>query len=825
MGRYAEAIAEENHETSPRPRDTQKQRLSDLTEEEVKLLNEKKTDIYKLVAERRRLKDQAESELNRMVTADPNRESLITTKEYKNLRDELRRTESPAKTKEILEKIRQLAQSKEREKGILATDNKRLSPEDPRLLELEDKFNEICDENEHLIGTKQIPGFKAWFARERRQNPTIGHLKEQIRKLEGKEIMDRNGLSPRREEYKLLQALFKRYNLGEPTECKWIEEEGLSERKKFRQNAETMEQHLSHQKDTGFYSKEMIIKTMGTILTADNPQVQERLIGKARKTARRESESYIYLDNKIDVGGKSIRKMSEKSKKKLIDYYKNETDFDERDKTNFKQMVENEGQLAKDLEKIYGDDKKGLNLAMEKFQNLDFVEKQAALKEHESLVKEKIDKDTRHKELILDAAGAAIDDAEKENTISEKTAERYRKLFEDENNYKNPETGKPGDIKVLEKMHGILTNPMPQENYKNLAAYKNRRDNFAKDLERLREADPEMEEKEINEWQEKYDTEGWSKRALLHEKLKQEILKKEMGARKHRENEKDAKIHEKDKKEAKEFKKEKSEIIEAATIHMSENNPREALKLLLLYDEQNPDDKQILFLIEMAAKQLREAGNRKEADKTFEREMEEELADVAEETQNKKDLEEANIINLNIVGAKQSEQRHDKQKEAAIRAEDESLERLPGNSTEEDLVESYYEQTEDGYILNKDETGEEIQQVEFDDVAWTDQERHAAKEKLYHDQDRIEHKEGLLTQFTDKNGRIITAEEAQRREEEDLEEISDGLAEEAYERMEKKQAAEIPQGSIIEMQRQIAAKRKARQFVDRKVNERIKDAA
>ncbi|MFA6917593.1 MAG: hypothetical protein WC285_02020 [Candidatus Gracilibacteria bacterium] len=828
MARFAEARSEENQPEQIQTSKSDKANLAKLTEKERDRINKGEVSIHELAAERRNLKNQAESELNRLVTMDRSNDNVITMKEYKDLRRQLDETESPEETRKILERIKDLGKQKELEKGNHAEESKKLDPEDQKLLELQDQFNDICDENEHLIGTKQIAGFKEWFSQERRKNPTVSHLKEQIRKLEGKEVTDRNGLSPRREEYQTLQKLFKRYGLGEPTDSKWIEQEGLSERKRFRQNAESMEKHLDHQRDTGFYSKEAINQIMEETLSADNPQEQEQLLGKARKTARKESESYVYLDNRMDVQGKSVRKMSEKSKKKLTDYYKNETDFDEREKTDFKQLVENEGELATQLEEIYGDDVKGLHLALDKFQTLDFVEKQGALKQHTALVKEKTDKDELHKKLILDSASTAIDKAAEDSTISEKTAERYHELFEDEENYKNPETKKPGDLKTLQKMYDILISPAPQANYKNLAAYKARRDKFMEDLGILRELMPENEEDsedKINEWQESYNSEGWSKRTLIHEKLKKEVLKQKLEKQKHKKQENEAGIDKKDKKEASESLKSKSAVLEAATIYMSEDNPREALKLLMLFDEQNPNDKQILFMIEMAAKQLRELGNKGETDKTFEKEIEEEIEKEAEGDQNRKDLQEEQIIHLNVVGAKQSEQRHEKQDEAATRAEDESLERMPSNSIEEALTEDFYDKEDDGYILNEDATGEEVQQVEFDNIQWTDEERNAAKLKLYQRQDRITHREGLLSQFTDKTGEIIGADEAEERQEKDLDGIAETLSDEAYDRIQKKQAAEAPVGSIIEMQRQVAARRKAREYVDKRVNERIKHAA
>ncbi|MFA7685317.1 MAG: hypothetical protein WCX95_00770 [Candidatus Gracilibacteria bacterium] len=829
MGLYGEAVSDDNdNQETKKPsqsNDAQYQK-SQMTPEEINMLNDSRITIGELTAESRRIKDTAKQELNSLVTADKNHGSLITLKDYRDFSQQLDSTISPSKAKKILDKIKDLARQKEQGKGTFEEENKLLDPEDPRLLNLQAQFDQICDSNAQLIGTKQVAGFKEWFIQERKRNPTLSHLKEQIRKLEGKEIMDRNGLAPRREEYQNLQKLFKKYGLNEPTDSKWIKEEGLSERKQFRQNSEAMEKHLDHQRDTGFYSKEMIIKTMQSVLKAENPNTQRILLNTSQEIARKESEGFTYLDGQITIGKRNIRKMSHSSKKKYLDYYKN-TDFKEREElvNKWKDLVENEAKLAQKLEAIYKDDPKGLQLALDKFQDQDFMQKEESLKQHEALVNEQTDKGERHKILILSGAKHAISKAAEDSTISDKTAERYTKLFEDENNYKNPETKKPGDLKTLEKMYEILISPNPQKEYKNLAAYKARREKFMEDLTRLGDLDPKLKQEDLDKWQDQYDKEGWSKRALTHEKLKQELLKQKIKSQKHRVEENEAGITKKDKKESKEFTKEKSKVIEAATIHMSEDNPREALKILMMYDEQSPDDKQILFLIEMAAKQMREKGSKKNTDTSFEKTVEEQIKKEASQDQNKKEIEEEQIIHLNVVGAQQSEERHNKQKDSQTRAEKESIDRLPGNSDEVEMVKSYYEQTDKQHILNKNMTGEKIAEVKFNDVAMTEERRHAAKVQLYKNQNRITQKEGLLSQFKDKDGRILTAEEANRKQEKDIDALAEKISEQAFEKVAAKEAVNSPAGKIMDMQRKIAAKRKSREFIDKKTNERIREAA
>lgn len=798
----------------------------DLTDEEREALDNNETTIYKLAADRRRLKDEANKELNNMVQTGRTGKNIIDLKEYSQFQKELNETDSPEKTKEILERIKDLPRQKELERNSQADKARRLDPEDPKLLELQEKFDSICEENEDLIGAKEVEGFEAWAAQERRKNPTVANMEDMIKRLEGKESSDRGGLAPRREEFKKLTELFKKFDAGSPLDNEFIAEQGLSERTQFRKNAETMMKHLEQQRDTGFYSAECLKTSMTEILTAEDPRAQIEMIDQSKRIARKESEGYIYLNDSIQIEGKSIRKMSESSKKKYLDYYKN-TGFDEREELvdNWEQLVENEADLANELAEIYGDDTKGLHLALDTFQHLDFVEKEKALEKHEYLVEKKTEKNELHKELILEGVDKALEKAMEDGTISEKTAERYTALFSDPEKYKNPETNQPGDLATLEKWYKILTSPNPQPEHKNLAAYKAEREKFQEDIKRLGEINPDLEEEgDLAELQEEYDEEGWSKRKQLHSKLKDRMLKERLDMSKKREKEKAAGIDEEDKKEAKESPKEKLHVIDAATLLMSENNPRKALKMLMLYDEENPNDKQILFLIETAAKLLRENGS-KEEEKDFEHKVEEELEEITKSESKKGELEEAQLINLNIIGAKQNEQRHDKQKSGVERAEDESMEHISG-SLEKELAKQYYEGTDDTHILNEEGSGEEIQEVEFDDIEWTDEERHEAKEKMYHDQDRITTKEGLHSQFKDKSGRVISSEEAERRHTNDMADIADELAEEAFERAATKSKGEDGEmGEILEMQRSIAAKRAAKKFVDKKTTERIKYAA
>jgi len=800
--------------------------LPKMTDRERMLVKEGKITTGELAAQREQKKQAAEAELNHLVTATSKHDSYLTLAEYKEWRQKLEDTVSPEKMDQLLEEIQEIPKKKRSEAGKREEEKKTLSPEDERLLDLQEQFNKICDDNAHLIGEKEIPGFKAWFEQEKRKQPSIANLKSIIKRLEGKDVVDQGGLAPRRAEYGRLQKLFSKYGLRKPEDASdYINAEGLSERQEFRKNAEDMEKHLDHQKDTGFYSKEMIDSTMKAILLAKDPAEQEKLIAEAKKIARKESESFTHLDSKMNIGGKTIRKMSEKSKKKLLDYYKN-APFEEREDTDWKKLVEYEGNLAKELEEIYKDDPEGLKLAIDSFQHLDFMEKQQALKDHKQQVENTEDKDELHKNLIIKAAHTAIDKAADENTISEKTQDRYKELFEDENNYKNPDTKKPGDLKTLEKMYKILTNNSPQAEHKNLAAYKQRRDLFNKDLKTLEEINPEMDEKEIQEWQEKYDSEGWTKRALVHKELKAEIQKQKNEKAKLKGAEKA--IGKKEGKEKREQLPGRLELIDAATLLMAENDPQSALEELLAYNKAHPNDKQILFLIETAAKQLRELGTKEKGttEEEFEKEVDKELEEAAKQKEHKDDLEEAQIYGLNIDGALQNTERHQKKEDARDRAEDESMDKVRSDEIERALTEDFYAEAEDEYILNEDGTGEKIEELDFTPVSFTNEEREEMKRETYHKQGKLITKEGFAdVNFTDKSGKMISAREAKVLQDKENADIAKDLQEEAMDKIERKAAVKKPGEDIMATQDRIRAQRRAKAFVEKRTHERIKIAA
>lgn len=820
-----------NHEQPDQPDQKQEQAEQfderEWSQNEIQHLKNRETSIKQLLSERKQLKAQADAMLKDLVTAKADKDSVINTQEFRALSREFEETRSPDKTKAIIERLRELPKQKQEAAQKEKDEAQKLDPEAPELLKLEKKFNEICDDNAELIGEKQVPGFKAWINAERQKNPTIKHLKEQIAKLEGKETEDRNGLSPRRTEYAKLTNLFKKYGISSPQECDYIRMEGLSERQAFRKKIEDLEKHFDTVKDTGFYSREMIQKIMRESLLAENPTILDTRLKQAKEVSRKESESYTYLDSKMEVGGVTILKMSEASKQKYLQYYRN-TDFKERAILvgKWPELVENEAKLAKQLEEIYKNDKEGLKLALGSFAELDFLQKEAALKIHEKLAKETEHKAERDRTLILAAANTQLEKAAGKNVISKRTLEKYKAFFEDENNFKNPETHRPRDIKQMKKAYEILVSPTPHEGYKNLAAYDARRKAFQKDLNKLQELNSSIPDEEIQKWQDKYDAEGWTKRGIIHKQdLVRKIAKEQSEGTRRRELEEKAGIKEKDKKEAKEHSPKLAETLEAVTKLLGNDQGAEAMKLLLEFNESEPDNPKVLFWMKVTADYMKEFGSGKKREKTTEKELEHELEDMAQGDEMLRDeLAEQQIKTLNIEGAKQSEQRHDKKVSAHERAKEESLGVMPKGTMEGDLMADAYEQLGDEYIIDKDTKAEKIQTVDFKEVKMEDKEKEKLRRKTYQEQSKLDTREGFMREIEDKSGRKIKSEEAKVLQKEELERIEEKMAKEAEQKVSERTAGKAEGAKIFDLTAKMAARRKAGELIDKKRYEKLKTA-
>ncbi|MDP2643217.1 MAG: hypothetical protein Q8P62_05230 [Candidatus Peregrinibacteria bacterium] len=812
---------------------------SKLTPSEIAAVQGRTLSIRDIVNERDRTAHQAKKELGKLASSSKDRKQVISLKEYREYSEKIQETESAEKMKIILDEIKEIPGRKEKEMEEDKAESETLEKDDPRLEELKEEFDETCDENIQYIGTKQVNGFKNWFKNEIDKKPQIKHLKDVIKRLKGEKSTDSGGLAPRREEYGNLQRLFKKHGLDKPEDSKYIEEEGLSERKAYRKNAEAIEDQLMKGKEKGFYSKEVIRDTMQQALTADSPEKQRELKSQLDKVSRLESESFTHLDSKTTVGGITIRKMSQKGKDFLLDYYKT-VSLDEREENvrMWPKFIEDEAALAEDLLEIYEDNPEGFKLAMGSFQHLTFDEKEEALKEHKLLVETATNKEELETKLTIKAAHGALDEAARNNIIAkgkEKTQGKYKEFFEDEENFKNPKTGKEGDLGELKKAYELLINKSPNKKYKNLAAYEESRKEYEKGLKRLGEFDDDLDEKDLAEMQEEYDKEGWTDREDLQEELEKQI---EKAKEKHDKMKRVTKVADtKELTKGKKLKKKESgkenednedgpktpeTAIKAANKLLMNDEGAEALKVLLEYNDRDPDHPKILFWLEKTAEYIRSFGSGKQKiDESFEAELEDEIEEAMGEEETKKFIEEEQLETLSLEGTEESERLHGNKKSAKERAEDESLSRVGTTSLEAELTQDFYENSDEEFILDKEGKGEEVTEVQFDDTEYKKEEVQDLKKEVYHKQDRLREKRGLVdTVLKDKDGKAITTKEAQRLQQKDV----DNLEEEIMENMEENIATKkgTPEGAeVFDLTQRIAAKRKAKEMLNKRLHTKL----
>ncbi|MFA6305184.1 MAG: hypothetical protein WC651_00435 [Candidatus Gracilibacteria bacterium] len=805
---------------------------SELTQSEIEAVQRRETSIDAITNERNRKAHRAKEELAKLTSSSNLKETdrVISREEEREYSERIQKTKSAEKMQTILDEITRLPD----ERKILEKD-------DPQLEELKAEFDECVDDNVQYIGTKQVDGFKKWFEEQMNKKPQVKHLKDLIKRLKGEQSTDSGGLYPRREEYTTLKNLFKKYDLKEPTDSKYIEEEGLKERKEYRKNAETIENHLMRVKETGFYSKEVIQETMQQALTADSPSAQKEIKTQLDKISRLESEGFTHLDSKITVGGITIRKMSQKGKDFLINYYKT-IGLDEREENvrMWPKFVEDEAELAEDLLEIYEDHPEGFRLAMGSFQHLTFDEKEKALKEHERMVKETADKEELEKKLTIKAAHGAIDEAARKGIIAkgeERTQGKYKEFFEDDENFKNPKTGEEGDLGELKKAYALLINPSPNRKYKNLAAYEQQRKEYQKAVKKLGEYDDDMEEEDLAELQAEFDESGWTDREDLHEDIKKKVEKAKERHDKMKRLTKGAekKDLEKRKKPNKEEGDEEEKgpssseaAIKAANKLLMEERPLEALEIITKYlknaSEKNPDaadDPKALFWLEKIAEYIREFGTgKKKIEESFEAKLEEEIQEEMEDEETKRDIVTEQLEELSLEGTEESERLHGDKKSAKERAKEESLSRTGTTSLEAQLTKDFYENSDEEFILDEEGKGEETTELQFDDKEYEKEEVVALKKEVYHKQDKLREHRGLVdTVLKDKDGKVITTKEARAIQQKDTDALEKDITESIEENMKAKKGEDEAQGFTLTQE--IAAKRKVKTMLNKRLHEKL----
>jgi len=768
-----------------------------LTDDENRRIKNKEATPEDIQKERKEQANKAQNLLQRYLKT-----KTLSPKEHGIFQKEIEEEKSPSRIAKIIEKIQNLAQTKEIE-------NRELPLAHPKLKELKTKFERTCEQNEKYLGTKQVYPFKKWYNQEITKNPTIAHAKELQTRLEGKKIQDKNGLAPRIREYKQLQTLFKKYGIEDPTQNQYIKEEGLSERIQFKQQLKKLESHFNKVKDTGFYSEKMISKTMQESLKKGTPKTVDAQLQEAKQIAKKESENFIYLQDTVNIKGNTIKKMSDSSKDALMKYYKN-ANLKERKETNWKKLVEHEGALAKELEKIFTTDEKTLQLVIPEFSQMDFLEKKQALKDYQKLLESNLNETEKTTKLIQRGAEKHINKANSQGYLSNKTTKRYIEFFKEDNNFKDKDE-KPGNTEKMQETYKKLISPQPDEKYKNLSAYKKRFDKFQKDLAILEEVKTPQE---IEKMKKNFNEAGWTKR----EQLQKDLTKELKNSQKLRKTTKE--IKEEEKTEINENMSIKEAIDKASNL-IKDGKPRDALKMLTEYDEKNPGNKKILFWMKTALEALAKFGQEEESKNN--QEATDNDAQIAQEINKATDneeianaMEQVQIIDKNIEGAEQSENIHKGTTDTRERARKESIAQANTEETTE-LTEDFYNREDNqDVILGDDRTGQEIQQIKLGEKM-TENTQLNLKNTTKNQEERLRNKKGTtVTQLTDKNGKTIDAKTARNTQTEEQEKLADKIVKKAS------QDRQNRGNTVFDLTKRIEAKRAAKKAIETQNQESLR---
>jgi hypothetical protein len=843
-----------------------------LTKTELFQIEEGKTSISKLVQEREQHKQAAKAEIKDIKNLSK-QEDVVDMQEFQRIKQEcekfeqeIEKTESPEKMKELLKKIKELPQKLEDEKHDKAKQDKqntkKLDINDKGLKAAQARFNSICDKNIHLIGKRELPGFKKWFTQELSKNPTMAFAKETIEKLEGKKF-DRQGLAPRKQLYNELTAKFTKYGLSAPHKSStYVQREGLSERTALLEKAKDAETETNKVNDK-FWSPKAKKQVMQDVLLTEVPgqkadekgNLIKKLISEKiediKKINKIESQGFIYMKNTMSVGGNTVRKMSDASITEFLKGVTNEGDLKKRMayitgfgkyQNGIIEAVENEASLAgpklrssvkkdhgvtKSLEEIYEGKPEELKMALQSFGKLNFMQKIDALKEHERLVENSDSKEELESKLTILSAHAAIDEAATKKYLSKTTQAKWKKWFDSDKALKDPKTGEKTGLEALKANHKILTSHKASAEYKNIIAFKIKRDRFQNELKEFEQENPKLPKKEITKWQDLYDKSGWTERKKVYKNFIKEKERMDSERKKQQELEAKTGIDQKDKtKEKSELSKE--EVLRSARELMDNNQAGEALSKLADYNKENPDDPKIIFWIGVVASFLAKFGSGKKMEETRTKQIEEKMEKIARSDEELKDeIEEANLKTINIKEAKISEERDAKKKSGQDRAEKESVARTQDGSLEQEFTKDLYEQTDDEHILDESGTGEHMTEVKFQDAKMTDTDRQALKETTREKQSRIIEKKGFThVNLKDKSGRKISATEAETENKKKLEDLQDKLEEKTIEKIAKLEGKPSTPASlaVFDLNDKMAAARKSREIVDResKSHERLK---
>ncbi|MBT3864562.1 hypothetical protein HOE67_05265 [Candidatus Peregrinibacteria bacterium] len=468
-----------------------------LTDEDKKKIERGEKSVVDAVQETRQSKKDAERLLKLAEDQDK-----LTKKDVLKLRTKLKTEDN----KESIQEVSDFLKDAISKTGAETKDKKaELQPDDPDLKRAQETYIGLVKDNIHFLGVEPAREYEEWI---KKQTPTLENLEKRTREFFQSELPERQRT------YENLQGeLLKNWGIKDPLQIEFIKKEGLSERKEFLKTLVEFRRDKGDLFDKLYSSeaKEALLKDIGKLPKNTDHKQRLNVINKEESQAFHSMETAV-LESK----------MSQKSMDENVAHYKT-IKLPKQRLENLKMwegFIEAEHALTDDLKKVFDQDpanKEGFAIAFRIFKDLNydgkkqFIDKQT--KEREKDIKE----EEINKQLTVDAFKHECKKAEKENIISKKTSKNYETWID-----KNAKESTYEETKVFLE---VLTQASPNEDAKNLAAYKKRRKQYIDDMKKFENISPQLTKKNLDKWQEDYDEKGWNKRSLQHDKLKKEIEK------------------------------------------------------------------------------------------------------------------------------------------------------------------------------------------------------------------------------------------------------------------------------------------------------------
>ncbi len=677
------------------------------------------------------------------------------------------------------------------------------NPEDPKLLAIEEKFNKMVDDNADLIGTGNIASFKAWFAQERRNTPSIFHLKNNLDKFEGEKAGtdSADGLAPRRELFRSLTNLYKRQGVSTPLESKYIEKEGRSERKEWLNKSLEIEGLLKGMENLGLYSKKARTEIIQKLLKSSSLSEFQQNYEMIKSISAMEQSEYVSDQNnllkntEVTAFGQKYQAMSDLSIKLYLDYYR-DAGLDERSTMilSWQKLANNEKALFEELAKAYEEkgDKAGFEKAAKTFEKLDFMAKKDAIKKHISTLDNLEQSESQKLLEIQNNAFGAIEESKNKGHLCNKTARKFKEIFADTDRYKSKENGKV-EVKKVEDLYKILVSPKAEtsKEKRNLKAYENLNTKFQ---EKVKELDPKGENPQtINEdWTTPFAEAEYHEKVALISDLEQTINDKEKAK-----SEKAAQLEDIEAGESQEAKEILAElptieqVIKAADVFLNQDQSKEsaekATTLLGQYLSQNPnalENDQFFETLKRAKEELKRRGNPEnlEDDIAFAQAVADQ---VSKSANSKKEVEEAQHKAKAVEHVEALDRKHQSADNEKT-ARQEALEKAQDQEQEE-MINSFYDKAEaqnDDVVLTANEenelTGKKQITVDLENEN-TEQEEAEIKKALYEEQNDLENRDkgSQRIKIEKKDQSINSATTARKTFDAQQEELEQDLTEEA----------------------------------------------